>query len=135
MAMAFMRIISPLISSSTKLRAAIIICVRDGCFVFKLCCSCSCFVSHWVSSQETRILSHEFYLCGRVVSAVCSVSLRYVPLDFPSLETRVLFLGLGRMLLVRVCSVLSVPWPVFIDTAQDEKRPNRTCRPVSRSQK
>ena len=41
MNMAFMRIISPLISSSTKLRAAIIICVRVGCFVFKLCCSCS----------------------------------------------------------------------------------------------
>ena len=41
MAMAFMRIISPLISSSTKLRAAIIICVRVGCFVFELCCSCS----------------------------------------------------------------------------------------------
>jgi len=71
-----------------------------------------------VSSQETRILSHEFYSCGRVVSAVCSVSLRCVPLDFPSLETRVLFLRLVRMLLVRVCSVLFVPWPVFIDTAQ-----------------
>ena len=64
------------------------------------------------------ILPHEFYSCGRVVSAVCSVSLRCVPLDFPSLETRVLFLGLVCMLLVRVCSVLSVPWPVFIDTAQ-----------------
>ena len=117
MTMAFMRIISPLISSSTTLLAAIIICVRDGCFVFELCCSCicSCFVSHWVSSQETRILSHEFYSCGLVVSAVCSVSLRCVPLEFPSRETRVLFLGLVRMLLVRVCSVLSVPWPVFID--------------------
>jgi hypothetical protein len=46
------------------------------------------------------------------------VSLRCVPLDFPSLETRVLFLGLVRMLFVRVCSVLSVPWPVFIGTAQ-----------------
>ena len=104
--------------SSTTLLAAIVICVRGGCFVFELCCSCSCFVSHWVSSQETRILPHEFYSCGRVVSAVCSVSLRCVPLDFPSLETRVLFLGLVRMLLVRVCSVLSVPWPVFIYTAQ-----------------
>ena len=110
-----MRIISPLISSSTTLLAAIVICVRDGCFVFELRCSCSCFVSHWASSQETRILSHEFYSCGRVVSAICSVSLRCVPLNFPSLVTRVLFLGLVRMLLVRVWSV---PWPVFIDTAQ-----------------
>ena len=48
------------------------------------------------------------------------VSLRCVSLDFPSLETRVLFLGLVRMLFVRVCSVLymPVPWPVFIDIAQ-----------------
>ena len=41
MAMAFMRIIFPLVSPSTKLRAAIIICVRVCCFVFELCCSCS----------------------------------------------------------------------------------------------
>ena len=58
------------------------------------------------------------------MSAVCSVSLRCVPFDFPSLKTRVLFLGLVCMLLVRVCSVLSVPWPVFIDTAQGR---DRTC--------
>ena len=78
-------------------------------------------MSHWVTSQETHILPHEFYSCARVVSAVGSISLRCVPLDFPSLETRVMFLiGLVRMLLVRVCSVnvLSVPWPVLIYTAQ-----------------
>ena len=111
--MTFMMIISPLISSSAKLRAAIIICVRVGCFVFELCCSCSCFVSHWASSQETRILSHEVCSCGRVVSAVCFVSLRCVPLDFPSLETRVLFLGLVRIILYAIrtsvfCSVCSM---------------------------
>ena len=39
-------IVSPLISYLTALRAAIIICVRVGCFVFGISCSCSCLVSH-----------------------------------------------------------------------------------------
>ena len=70
MAPAFMRIISPLISSSTTLRAAIAICVRAGWFVFGLCCSC--FVPHWVKSQEARVVPHEpCSSCGiRVVPVV-----------------------------------------------------------------
>ena len=123
MAMALMRIISPLISSSTTLLAAIGICVRDGGFVFELCCSCSCFVSHWVSSQETikrlafclMCSIRVVVLCRQFVRFLCVVShwiFRVQKLVFCSSK------GLVRMLLVRVCSVLSVPWPVFIDTAQ-----------------